>query len=241
MASVTRNCEWCQAEFVTGSSVKRFCNSACAARWRVKENGTAVTRDRVCEWCRAPYHSGDKRQTTCGRSCGMRLAWTKRSNRVDRTPRGCEWCGQEFEPTFYKRRFCTKACCGRWVVHANAERGNAVGRTCSACGSTFYGWHKRHAFCSSECKNRQKLCAQYGITCADYERMLQAQFGGCAICGRGQSRSSDDNLYIDHCHKTGRVRGLLCTACNAGLGQFQDDPKLLRRAARYLKLSEMEP
>jgi hypothetical protein len=63
--------------------------------------------------------------------------------------------------------------------------------------------------------------------------MLLGQDGVCKIC----SKPPLDNPYlcVDHSHITGRVRGLLCTRCNTGLGQFEDDPELLMAAYKYLK------
>lgn len=52
----------------------------------------------------------------------------------------------------------------------------------------------------------------------------------CAIC-----RAADERLFVDHCHKTNRFRGLLCHTCNTGIGQLGDDPELLRAAANYLE------
>jgi hypothetical protein len=72
----------------------------------------------------------------------------------------------------------------------------------------------------------------YGLTPEDYDRMLEAQGGGCAICGKAPR--PDISLHIDHDHETGRIRGLLCFTCNNGLGQFQDDPELLIAAAEYV-------
>ena len=70
---------------------------------------------------------------------------------------------------------------------------------------------------------------RYGLTLADY-RALQARQGNvCAIC-RKPARA----LCIDHCHVTGRVRGLLCPKCNSALGFYDDDPRLLRAALAYL-------
>jgi len=76
----------------------------------------------------------------------------------------------------------------------------------------------------------------YGITHEDYERMLEEQGGGCAICGSTTSRRKGrGHLSIDHCHQTGKVRGVLCDPCNNGLGRFGDDPELLRGALEYLE------
>jgi len=66
--------------------------------------------------------------------------------------------------------------------------------------------------------------------------MLGHQRGVCAICGRAGSPERGI-LDVDHCHDTGVVRGLLCTLCNRGLGQFKDDLGLVEKAAAYLKRS----
>ena len=76
------------------------------------------------------------------------------------------------------------------------------------------------------------LRRRYGITLADYDDILLAQNGVCAICQ--QSQRSGRRLDVDHEHETGTVRGLLCNRCNRGLGLFQDSPALLRAAAEYL-------
>jgi Recombination endonuclease VII len=90
---------------------------------------------------------------------------------------------------------------------------------------------------------RRRLWSEYRMTVEDYDAMLERQGGVCAICGgRSQRR-----LAVDHCHETRMVRMLLCNACNKGLGNFQDQPKWLRRAAdlveearaRYLGLADL--
>lgn len=72
-----------------------------------------------------------------------------------------------------------------------------------------------------------------GMSSRRYARMLRAQGGVCAICGGGPSDNTI-RLYVDHCHKTGRVRGLLCSRHNRALGLFNDDPGLLGAALAYL-------
>jgi hypothetical protein len=76
---------------------------------------------------------------------------------------------------------------------------------------------------------------RYGITPADYERMLAEQAGCCAICGSDQPGGRGVRFHVDHDHDTGRVRSLLCHSCNVGLGHLGGTPESLRRALRYLE------
>ena len=73
----------------------------------------------------------------------------------------------------------------------------------------------------------------------NYQRMYQEQGGLCAICVQPEYRVTRagvvKKLAVDHCHKTGVIRRLLCADCNTGLGLFKDRPELLRRAATYLE------
>ena len=77
----------------------------------------------------------------------------------------------------------------------------------------------------------------YGITMEDYNRMLEEQGGRCAICHGDDPKSPArvNHWYVDHCHTTGKVRGLLCNACNRALGNFGDSIENLERAILYLK------
>ena len=59
----------------------------------------------------------------------------------------------------------------------------------------------------------------------------------CGICGSTDPKDRRQKFHIDHCHETGRVRGALCSNCNLGLGNLQDSPDLLRKAAEYLERS----
>lgn len=73
------------------------------------------------------------------------------------------------------------------------------------------------------------LKARYGITAEDAEALLVAQDGLCAICRKAPAD------HVDHDHRSGAVRALLCFNCNGGLGQFKDDVERLRRAVAYLE------
>ena len=83
-------------------------------------------------------------------------------------------------------------------------------------------------------KKAQRLAAAYGIALSDFNDMMAMQNNACAICG--YSDMSDPKIFpvVDHCHTTGKVRGILCSSCNHGLGKFKDDVTRLMLAAAYL-------
>ena len=87
--------------------------------------------------------------------------------------------------------------------------------------------------------SRYKWKARYGITPELYNEMLAAQNGKCAICGEIETAQHNVSkktlkLAVDHCHKTGKVRGLLCQECNRGIAKFKDDPIKTQKATEYL-------
>lgn len=80
---------------------------------------------------------------------------------------------------------------------------------------------------------------KYGITFEDYDFMFKSQNGLCAICKNPSSRidkrtNKTQRLHVDHCHVTKKVRGLLCTKCNQGIGYFNDNILLLESCVKYL-------
>ncbi len=90
--------------------------------------------------------------------------------------------------------------------------------------------------CRSPEKTRQKRLKKYGLTIRRYENLLKKQNNRCRICNEINTYGPwRDKLVVDHCHKTGKVRGLLCDKCNKGLGQFNDNIELLQNAIKYLK------
>jgi len=81
-------------------------------------------------------------------------------------------------------------------------------------------------------QRRAELKRLYGITLEDYVEMFDNQNGVCAICF--QECKTKNSLSVDHDHITGKVRGLLCNACNRAIGMLGDNAENLRRAADYL-------
>ena len=125
------------------------------------------------------------------------------------------------------------------------------GRECTECGefkpAHQYSLEKdKRAFggiamrskcrpCNETIKYKSFIKRTYGITYEDYEKMLDNQKGCCAICKSRISSARTSRLYVDHCHSTMKVRGLLCSSCNHGLGLFKDSPSLMKRAINYLE------
>lgn len=148
---------------------------------------------------------------------------------------------------------CTIEGCGlpvqAWTLcelhYRRAKTGRDVVRTCRQCGGTIDPNTKnRRVFCSTECaeqwnyverreSHRERWLKRYGMTVEGYERMLADQDGRCAICQTDEIPRRG-SWIVDHCHDTGRVRGLLCGEYNAGIGLLRDDPELLRKAIAYL-------
>lgn len=127
---------------------------------------------------------------------------------------------------------------------------------CMVCGGTIPkkpwspdGHRKAETICSTTCRAKRKfinarewnLRWKYGLTDGDYQRMLDAQGGKCAICGRTESGSKSGGAFaVDHDHRTRKVRGLLCLPCNGGIGQLGDSIDTLARAIEYLRKAEAE-
>lgn len=113
---------------------------------------------------------------------------------------------------------------------ADASMPSGLQSKCKECRAVIdqqtYDAHPERWF-----KNR--LLREFGITVEDYEAMLAAQGGVCAICAK-ECRSGR-RLAVDHDHVTGVVRGLLCLHCNLALGKFDDDPERIERALAYLR------
>ena len=89
----------------------------------------------------------------------------------------------------------------------------------------------RRASVSVRERRDRHLRRAYGISIEEYERLFTSQRGRCAICG---CRPDTRPLEVDHDHKTGRIRGLLCRECNLALGKLGDNVKTLKKAVEYM-------
>lgn len=88
---------------------------------------------------------------------------------------------------------------------------------------------------------REQSLKKYGITLAQYDQMIVDQNNCCKICDKEFIKTSSEHrnpINVDHCHNTGKVRGLLCSKCNTALGNFNDNEDILLKAIEYLKNSK---
>jgi hypothetical protein len=120
-------------------------------------------------------------------------------------------------------------------------------KLCRMCGEIkpWSEWH-RNATASGGLSTRCKACRaaegraghlkrNYGLTEAERDAMVVSQRGLCVICLKAPA------VHVDHCHETGRVRGVLCFNCNSAIGKLGDDPDAVRRAAAYLEGNAWKP
>jgi hypothetical protein len=156
----------------------------------------------------------------------------------------CLECGVDFTAVTHGgnvKKYCSLQC-GR-AYRQRAKR-RPVEKECPVCGVAFTAENNRRKNCSPECtrevSRRTRLATPgyhrdwylrntYGLDSEDYDRMVEAQQGRCAICAATPSR-----LFVDHDHKSGKLRELLCLHCNSALGQIFDNPDLALGLAAYL-------
>lgn len=108
---------------------------------------------------------------------------------------------------------------------------------CQRCGKQFAAKLVRAKWCSESCKQAGRdsrkwhLKYMYGITQEQYDNLHTAQNGKCAIC------QEITKLFVDHCHTSGEIRGLLCSYCNTAIGMFRDEPETMVKAIDYINRS----
>ena len=134
------------------------------------------------------------------------------------------------------RKTCSQ--CGRLLPledfyrHINNKPTAACKQCIASSGQEASRWQKRRE------RRRRRNLWKYGLTEDQYDALLGRQGGGCAICGATEpGRKGDRNFCVDHDHRTGAMRGLLCHRCNQAIGHLKDSPDFCRQAAKYLETS----
>ena len=178
-----------------------------------------------CKHCGKEFQTTDKRKIYCTQHCSWNAQNAKRlAKGIKYQERACSVCGKMFVPLQKRgigRTTCSDEC---WSKHRSEWRNLKRATTAS--------WTQK------EIRNRLKK--KYDLTPEQYDELLNQQNEKCAICGKEDSAKRAGGklrqpLVVDHCHTTGKVRGLLCSHCNRALGFLNDDPNLLQKAADYLQ------
>jgi len=167
----------------------------------------------------------DGRRGTC-KECEKpksRIRYQRRRERFQVTARAtskvCRMCEQlKLASDFYRQ-----------------NHGDGLQPVCKVC----YCIKRRQSYGSRGMRNTHYKTT-YGLTVDDYDVMCARQGGCCAICGTPESSSKYGYFHVDHDHKTGAVRALLCRCCNVVLGFMDEDPERLEAAARYLRAFKKE-
>ena len=138
---------------------------------------------------------------------------------------------------FYPRSYCKK-CAIKKLNYWRDKNPEKVQRSVKE-------HYRKHI---NEYKNRAQQCylrnpekwnlRRYRMTPEEYEKLLKIQNGVCAICLNVESIKRKKRLSVDHNHQTGKIRGLLCSKCNNGIGWFKEDLVILNRAVEYLRASD---
>lgn len=106
-------------------------------------------------------------------------------------------------------------------------------------------WRQNNPVRQQESNRNRQLLKRYGITLDDYEKMFEEQDKKCGICGTEENYSGHTgprkewSFSVDHCHETGKIRGLLCNDCNRALGLFKDSQMLLNKAIAWLDTKDV--
>ena len=139
----------------------------------------------------------------------------------------------------------TQASCSKCVsmkifseFHRCAGQPHGISYWCKECANRLARVHHAHHRANdAQFKVKARNCytkRKYGLTLEQYTDRLAAQNFECGICGKFLDYKGH-NTHLDHCHKTGKLRGFLCTNCNRGLGHFQDSVVNLENAQLYLE------
>lgn len=166
-------------------------------------------RSRTALWCEAHYHLNYRN----GGPTTTKI----------RVPNGkCHHCAV---PMTRKALFCDALCKRRFRMGAPGRQ-----LVCISCDKVLAeGFNLGSLYCSRACKSLRDRASKYGLSVVQLRALLD-DAKGCAVCHR-----ADAELVIDHCHSSGRIRGVLCSPCNVGIGMLAESPTKMLAAIDYLR------
>jgi hypothetical protein len=157
----------------------------------------------------------------------------KGTGRADRRDSYCKECRRVLARLDYERNREKRQAANRASYAAHREQRQEYNRRYREEHADELAAHRKKRVKESTYASWRRRLKRLGLTPRDYLALVEKQKNRCAIC-KTEETGRGGMWAVDHCHTTGRVRGLLCHRCNLAIGQFQDNPQLLRRAAAYL-------
>ena len=243
-----RICEGCGEPFsIEGKPWRRksrFCGLSCSTRFRNREEAKVNLERAIlgakqclnCDHLLVPREgkklSQERIRKFCSKSCAATYNNTHKADCSDKTYRVCKGCDEKLllESCFYRvkgyfQRTC-KACKGK-----SQRKYRSKPEVRERLKQESKEWRETPR--GKRISKSKELSSKFGITLDDYAEMLESQNNGCAVCG-GQSIHGR-MLSVDHCHETGKIRGLLCLKCNTALGYLNDSEPLVVNLLGYIR------
>jgi len=160
--------------------------------------------------------------------------WTDEQKRAASERSKARWADPEYrkkQSAALRKPPCCPSCGETNITKFYVDKkGRRTNKSCRECckKQCVDRWHSR-----SQLDRQASRAYKYGITVNDFKQMFNTQKGKCAICN--EEPKTKRGLHVDHDHKTGKVRGLLCHGCNVALGSFKEDVNLLNKAVEYIR------
>lgn len=159
------------------------------------------------------------------------FSFSRDKNRADGLYPTCKPC-KAIKNSAYRKRVASEP-----KVYPDSKRCASCNKEQPAtlfkkCKDNLDGLYSYCLPCDKEKRQRMRYRLSYGFTHEQADQLAKNNIGDCAIC------HNHGKLFVDHCHTTGKVRGLVCNACNVVLGFAKDNPETLRNAAKYLEESK---
>ena len=177
--------------------------------------------DKICIECGKKHNRWTSKYQRhsyfCSTSC-YKKNW--RRNKKEISYRRCKQCNKEFILTRSDKLFCSNSCGRKHYRINNSERENINSKK----------WRLDNPDKVKISKRRDHLKRKYGMSLEEFEDLSKKQNRKCKICGRYMNK-----IDIDHNHKTGEIRGLLCNSCNRGIGHFKENTLSLIKTIKYLR------
>lgn len=231
---------------------RNLCQSHYNTHRESARRAAARSESRPCKNCGKDLAGKRPNAVYCSPTCKYEALDADRRAEValKREGRTCLACGGPITSHSTKAKCCSKACSVKWQNTKKTEERDAAAAErppCVECGGPVS--IKRHLgaiYCSTACNKKAQTrrwreraphymrLYTYGITAVEFDELMAAQNGCCAVCGSDEWVGKDRAPHVDHDHKTGAVRGLLCSRCNHMLGNAMDNPEILAKGIAYL-------